>query len=177
MYRFSPFISQPLLPFFFAIVVNALASEPASVSVRAKAPVHSPDAILGKYLCFCSSVAKSNIAWDVNPIVVENRDLKTQEAWQNSNVKRTCCSIVKPKPPNSFGIDIPNSPMSLRALVRSSGMPPSRVSRFSAGLKTFCDKSRTEKRYSSKRVKLCFVNLKNLPSDWPLVENRNYDPA
>ena len=62
MYRFSPFISHPLLPFFFAVVASALASEPASVSVRAKAPVHAPDAILGKYLFFCSSVAKSSIA-------------------------------------------------------------------------------------------------------------------
>ena len=45
-----------------AVVASALASEPASVSVSAKAPVHAPDAILGKYLFFCSSVAKSSIA-------------------------------------------------------------------------------------------------------------------
>ena len=155
-------MTHPLLPFFFAVVVNAPASEPASVSVSAKAPVQSPDAILGKYLCFCSSVAKSNIAWDVKPIVVENRDLKTQEAWQNSNVKRTCCSMVKPKPPKFFGIDIPKSPIFLRASVRSSGIPFSRVNLFSAGLRTFCDNSRTASRYCSKVLKLWFNKLKYL---------------
>ena len=52
MYRFSPFISHPLLPFFFAVVARALASEPASVSVSAKAPVHAPDAIWANICSF-----------------------------------------------------------------------------------------------------------------------------
>ncbi|MNR82347.1 hypothetical protein D3C72_131050 [compost metagenome] len=59
-----PLVIQILLPLRIqsplasrsARVLMAAASEPAPGSVRAKAASISPEAILGRYFCFCSSV-------------------------------------------------------------------------------------------------------------------------
>src|SRR5271166_1805516 len=42
---------------FFARVFWLAASEPVSGSVSPKQPSHSPEHSLGRYLCFCSSLA------------------------------------------------------------------------------------------------------------------------
>ena len=46
---------------FFARVVMLPGSDPSSVSVRPKQPIHSPVASFGRYFFFCASVPNSLI--------------------------------------------------------------------------------------------------------------------
>jgi len=57
---FAPLITQPE-SVFFARVFWLAASEPVSGSVSPKQPSHSPEHSLGRYLCFCASVANLTI--------------------------------------------------------------------------------------------------------------------
>ena len=108
-----------------ASVSNDDASLPALGSVKAKDPTIFPFAIPGKNFCFCSSVPKSNIACEHNPMVVEKRERYTADALVNSKVRRICSFILKFRPPYSSGIEIPKRPLSIIFCIISSETKPS----------------------------------------------------
>ena len=61
MINIFPPLTTKSLPFFSAVVLVAPASLPASGSVNPNAPRTSPEANLGTYFFFCSSVPESTI--------------------------------------------------------------------------------------------------------------------
>ena len=117
-FPFSPLLMNIFLPFitysspsFFATVEMFCASLPASGSVRARPPLISPVAIFGRILSFCSCVPYwaiicPNIWWV--PIMP---DTLIQPLLNSSNI---FAKVVKsnPSPPYSWGILMPNNPIS-----------------------------------------------------------------
>ena len=84
--KMLPSVNHPVVPDQFGPGAKVLrASEPASGSVRAKAEVHSPLAIRGRYRRFCSSVPSIRMPIDPMPLLVEIRVRKQALTLANSS--------------------------------------------------------------------------------------------
>ncbi len=127
---FSP-LRRYTSPFFSALVWILAASDPAFGSVRAKAAVHSPLAIRGRYFSFCSGVPSIRIPWDPIPLLVPNRERKQALLFPNSSFMTHSPSVPSPIPPYSSGIDRPKNPISRIFCTTLSGI-------FSSS-STFCE--------------------------------------
>ena len=106
-----PFSTQPV-SVRSAVVLMFAASDPASGSLRAKQPVHSPLARRGRYFCFCFSVPSMRMPWEPIPVFVPTRDRKHALVLESSSYTRHSPSVPIPIPPYSSGIESPKRPSS-----------------------------------------------------------------
>ena len=107
---FSPFrIHSP--PASSARRRSAAASDPASGSVSAQAPVSSPRAMRGRKWRFCSSLPKAITDWPTNTTDMRQRDSGAKR-YSSSSLKMDTCRLSRPWPPYSRGHCMPTQPRS-----------------------------------------------------------------
>ena len=139
-------------PFFSALVWILAASEPALGSVRAKAAVHSPLAIRGRYFSFCSGVPSIRIPWEPMPLLVPNRDRKQAFTFPNSSFRTHSPRVPRPIPPYSSGMDNPKNPISRIFCTMLSGIFSSSSTFWEIGSRSFftngCTVSRINRMFS-----------------------------
>ena len=79
-------------------------------SVRPNAPSHSPDANLGRYLRFCSSVPFSKIGARQRDVWAESTTPVVAHTLESSSTAMVYIILSPPAPPYSTGRGIPKSP-------------------------------------------------------------------
>ena len=132
-----------------AVVCWAEASVPALGSVRPKAPSHSPEANLGRYLRFCSSVPCSKIGARQREVWAERTTPVVAQTLESSSTAMVYMMLSPPAaPPYSTGRGMPKSPsgaifwtVSMGNLSCSSISAARGFTSFSANSRIICLKS------------------------------------
>jgi hypothetical protein len=109
------------LPFFTAVLFIAPASEPASGSVSANDPIHSPRAIIGRYFFFCSSLPKRTMPMQPMPVCTLMNVDSPHGPRPSISCTSAFCSTEKPTPPYCSGMLSPSRPSSLASAIKPSG--------------------------------------------------------
>ena len=99
-----------LSPASTAVVCCMAASVPALGSVKPKAPIHSPEASLGRYFIFCSSVPFSRMGAMHKEVWAERTTPVVAHTLDSSSTAMIYIWTVPPAPPYCFGIGMPISP-------------------------------------------------------------------
>ena len=99
-----------LSPASTAVVCCIAASVPALGSVRPNAPIHSPEASLGRYFIFCSSVPCSKIGATHNDVCADKTTPVVAQALESSSTAIIYICTLPPAPPYCFGTGIPIKP-------------------------------------------------------------------
>ena len=138
---FEPVIDQPS-PVATAAVRSAPASEPASGSVSANAPIASPRASGGTKRLRCSSVPKVRIGSVTALVCTATVTPTPASARESSSSTRMYERKSAPAPPYSSGMQTPSNPSSASFPNSSGGKPCSRSQVAAFGSISACANSR-----------------------------------
>ena len=116
---FEPLITHSS-PSRRAVVRIPPGSEPASGSLSAKAPVHSPEAHLGRKRCFCSPLPNSLIGSVPSSCTASISD-EEAHALATSSIATLSISVPVPVPPYSSSKGRPKRSCSANSLRMSHG--------------------------------------------------------